>query len=257
MPFVRIGSETICYEVGDSNAQTALIPIHGSGGSSAHWPHELTAIPTLRVYTPDLPGHGRSTGNGRNRVEDYADFIDAFVTALDLRRVILMGHSLGGAVAMTSALRAPAWLSGLVLVGTGARLRVTRAILDGLLSEPEKAVDIICELLFGPTATPSVIESIRARLLTTDPRIIHGDFYACDQFDIMNRIGEIICPTLVISGAEDKLTPPKYGDFMCGRIPGAKHTVIAGAGHLMALEKTADFVAAVSGFSAALQATGK
>jgi pimeloyl-ACP methyl ester carboxylesterase len=250
MPFITVGSEKIHYERNPSTAATALLPIHGSGGSSTHWPRELANISQLLVCTPDLPGHGRSTGNGRNRVDDYADFIDAFVTALDLHRVILMGHSLGGAIALTSALRAPNWLAGLILVGTGARLRVTPAILEGLLSNPKAATRVICNLLFGPTAPPSLIENLCAQLLTTDPRIAHGDFSACDQFDIMPRIGEIRYPTRVISGAEDRLTPPKYGDFLCSQIPGAEHTIIAGAGHLMALEKTEEFIAAVTGFSA-------
>lgn len=249
MPFVHIDSENIYYDFSDSNAASALIPIHGSGGSGTHWPRELGNIPHLRVLTPDLPGHGRSSGNGRNRVADYADFIEAFVTRLGLDRVILMGHSLGGAIAMTSALRAPAWLSGLILVGTGARLRVTRAILDGLLTDPEAAVQIICKLLFGPAAPHALIESVYAQLKATDPRIAHGDFSACDQFDIMNRIGEIEYPTLVISGADDMLTPPKYGEFLSDRIPGAQHKIISAAGHMIPLENTADFVSAVTGFT--------
>lgn len=252
MPFAHIGSEQIHYEVNSSNAATTLLPIHGSGGNGTHWPRELAEISQLHVCTFDLPGHGRSTGSGRNRVDDYADFIDAFVRTLNLHRVILMGHSLGGAIALSSALRRPDWLAGLILVGTGARLRVAPAILDGLLSNPEKAIDIICNLLFGPTAPRPLIEHIRTQLLSTDPRIAHGDFSACDQFDIMNRIGDINCPSLIISGAEDKLTPPKYGRFLHSRIPGAEHTIIAGAGHLMALEKTAEFIAAVTVFSATL-----
>lgn len=248
MPYVYIGNEKIHYEVSVSAAATALIPIHGSGGCGAHWPHELREISHLRVVIPDLPGHGRSTGNGRNRVNDYADFIEAFVATLDLRHVILMGHSLGGAIALTSALRAPTWLSGLILVGTGARLRVTRTILDGLLSDYDKTVNIICKLIFGPTAPPSLIEHIRVQLLTTDPRIVHGDFSACDQFDAMNLISKIHIPTLVISGAEDMLTPAKYGDFLCSRMPDAVHRIIAKAGHLMALEKPADFISAITDY---------
>jgi pimeloyl-ACP methyl ester carboxylesterase len=257
MPCIHLGNEKIHYELNASTAATALIPIHGSGGCGAHWPRELRDISHFRVYIPDLPGHGRSTGNGRNRVDDYADVIDAFVTTLNLRHVILMGHSLGGAIALTSALRAPAWLSGLILVGTGARLRVTRTILDGLLSDYDKTVNIICKVIFGPAAPPSLIEHIRTQLLITDPRIVHGDFSACDQFDAMNLISEIQVPTLVISGTEDKLTPAKYGDFMCSRIPGAVHRIIASAGHLMALEQPADFISAITNSFPPPQIAGK
>lgn len=247
-PFVQIGKEPLYYERNDVKPPPVLIPVHGSGGSGAHWPETIRRLPIASVFTPDLPGHGRSTGNGRNSVPDYADIIDAFVAALKLKTVILMGHSLGGAIAMALALRSPPRLSGLILVGTGARLRVTRAILEGLLSDRAAAVDVICELLFGPDAPQSLIERIRKEMLTIAPSVIHGDFTACDQFDMMDRIGKIRLPCLVISGAEDRLTPPGYGEYLCNHIPGARHVVINGAGHMVALEKSKEFVQAVTDF---------
>lgn len=246
--FIRIGKEQVYYDRNDSTARPVLIPIHGSGGRGAHWPEALRRWPAAGVYTPDLPGHGRSTGDGRTSVADYAGVLDAFVTALGLEKVILMGHSIGGAIAMTSALRSPAWLTGLILVGTGARLRVTRSILDGLLSDFDAAVDIICGLLFGPSAPESLMDLVRQDMRATSPRVIHGDFSACDRFDIMDRIGEIRYPCLIVSGARDMLTPPKYGEYLSKRIAGARHVVIEGAGHMIAQERPAEFLRAVSDF---------
>lgn len=248
MPAITIGKETIHFEDNHARRETALIAIHGSGGSCLHWPVELCNMTDFRVLIPDLPGHGQSSGTGQNRVEDYADFIEAFVTSMKLKRAILMGHSLGGAIAMMAALRSPAWLSGLILVGTGARLRVTQSILDGLLTDPETAIGIIVQLLFGPAAAQPMMNQIRAQLLATPPHITHGDFSACDQFDIMDRIHEIAIPTLVISGIHDKLTPPKYGEFLCKQISGAAHKIIPDAGHLISLENTTEFISAIHGF---------
>lgn len=249
MPVVQVGTDQIHYDQSTpDNTTPALIPIHGSGGSSAHWPPALRHLTSLTVITPDLPGHGRSSGRGQTSVAAYADFIAAFVAALDLRHVVLMGHSLGGAIALETALRSPDWLTGLILVGTGARLRVNPAILDGMLRDREHTIDFLCERLFGPGVSGSLADQVRADFLRTDPRVIHGDFSACDQFDVMDRLPGITVPTRVISATHDQLTPPKYGAYLCAHIPQATHTLIQGAGHMLAQEKTADFVNATTRF---------
>jgi pimeloyl-ACP methyl ester carboxylesterase len=236
MPFVEIGPERIFYDHSPSAAGRVLLPIHGSGGDHRSWSESLRRLPAAAVLTPDLPGHGRSTGSGRSRVSDYAEFLAAFVERLALENVVLMGHSLGGAIVQRLALRAPDWLAAIVLVGTGARLKVDPAILAGLLSDYDAALELICQLAFGPQAAPALVRTHRQGLRQTPPAVTHGDYSACNQFDIMDRIGDIRVPTLVVTGDADKLTPPKYGAFLRDRIPGAQMAVIAGAGHMLALE---------------------
>lgn len=248
MPFIKIGGENIFFSHSKSDSNDALLLIHGSGGSHRHWHESLRNLPGINVYGLDLPGHGQSGGQGRKHVEDYADFIESFVSELKLHRVTLAGHSLGGAIAQMLALRSPKWLSCLILVGTGARLRVSPAIIDGLLNDFPNTIDLICDYAFGPSASASLIQAGRADFLKNMPEVIHGDFSACNQFDLMEKVSEITFPALVVSGSADRLTPVKYGEFLYRKIPGANFSVIDDAGHLMGLEKPEIFVREIKGF---------
>ena len=95
-----------------------VLLIHGAGGDHRHFPPALTDLPGVRVHALDLPGHGAAEGRFADSVEVYADAVAAYVESRGLARVVLAGHSMGGAVVMTLALRAPAWLRAQVLIGT-------------------------------------------------------------------------------------------------------------------------------------------
>lgn len=248
MPVATMDEGAVYYDQSDARTGPALILVHGSGGDHTHWPEGLRRHERLRVFAPDMPGHGRTAGTGYRTVAAYADVIDRFAGKLGIEKAAVAGHSLGGAVALTLALMRPAWLSRIILVGTGARLRVLPRILDGLASAFEETVELILSGLFGPETSPSVIADARRQLLENSPRVIQGDYLACDRFDIMDRIGEIACPTLVISATDDQLTPVKYGEYLHQRIPGAEFALIEGAGHMMAIEKPDAVIAAVAGF---------
>jgi pimeloyl-ACP methyl ester carboxylesterase len=240
--------DTIFFDRSPAEAGPALILVHGSGGDHTHWPEPLRRHPGIQVFAPDLPGHGRSPGAGCSSVEAYARVIDRFARSLGVQSAAVAGHSLGGAVALTLALMNLDWLSGIVLVGTGARLRVHPQILAGFATAFEETVDRVCRESFGPAAPAPLIAEIRRQLLGNDPRVIQADYEACDRFDVMDQIGGIACPALVISAAEDRMTPAKYGAYLLQEIPRAAFTLIPGAGHMMTVEKPGEVTAAVAGF---------
>ena len=248
MPFIDVADEKIFYSLNASDRDPVIVAIHGSGGDHTNWPENLRGLPQANVYALDLPGHGQSSGRGRGSVEAYADFIEAYITALTLENVTLIGHSLGGAIVQTLAVRTPGWLKSIVLVGTGARLKVHPDILEGLLSNFETTIDIICQWALGPTASETLIKEGRDVMLNTPPQVIHADFSACNQFDLMEKVAAINLPTLVISGTADKLTPVKYGQNLCDHIPDARQAVIKDAGHYMALEKPEEFTKIIADF---------
>lgn len=247
---VTIEGEKIFYVKGKASAPTTVLAIHGSGGDHTHWPYRLNRLPDVGFIAVDLPGHGASAGDGRLRVEAYADFIESMVATLALPRVILMGHSLGGAIVQTIALREPSWLAGLILVGTGARLRVHQDILDGLRLSFEATVDRVCRRAYGPTASPELIRTGREGLLGTSPDVLFGDYTACDKFDRMAVIHNIRLPTLVVAGDADRLTPLKYGEYLREHILGARLAVIHRGGHMMAVEQPEIFTQHVGSFLA-------
>jgi pimeloyl-ACP methyl ester carboxylesterase len=239
MPYAAVGDERIFYTYHRSQMESAphLLLVHGAGGSHQHWGRAIRILPEAHVYTLDLPGHGRSGGTGRRTVPDYAAFLIHFMDTLALKRSVIVGHSMGSATALTAALTYPQRVAGLVLVGSGARLRVLPQILEGTLSDLTQTVGLICSYAYSSQTPAELVQRGLEQMAEVPPQTIHDDFAACDTFDVMPRLGEIHCPTLVICGTEDKLTPPKYATFLTERIAGAELKLIEGAGHMVMVEQ--------------------
>jgi len=235
-----------------------LVLIHGAGGSRLHWPPGIRRLPGRRVLAVDLPGHGDSPGPGAASIDEYAGVVLEWMEANGLAGAVVAGHSMGGAIALQLALRTPGSLTGLVLVSSGARLRVAPAILEAS-SQPTTfphAVDTIIEWAFSETADPRLVELAHARMLDVDPAVLHGDFAACDAFDVLEQLDRIELPALVLCGDQDRLTPPKYSQALTERIRGARLAMIPGAGHMVMLEEPRATAEALAGFLAQLIAPG-
>jgi pimeloyl-ACP methyl ester carboxylesterase len=232
-------------------ARPSLLMVHGSGGRGASWLPQLSGLSgEINAAAVDLPGHGATPGPGRDSVDGYAAWLADFIQSGPIRPVV-MGHSLGGAIALTLALERPQLLSGLILAGTGARLKVLPAILDGILNNFDSTVEMIIQFAYGDQPDPRLLAQGGEHLGQTSPEVLHGDFSACDKFDVSERLGGIKPPALVLAGDQDKLTPPKYAKFLADKIPGARLEIIAGGGHMMFIEQTRDFNRAVLEFMAA------
>jgi len=245
MPFLTVNDELLFFKLRSRESPRDIVLIHGSGADHSHWPREVMELPDYNIHILDLPGHGQSTGPGRDSVAAYADVVAGFIDQRRLTQVTLFGHSLGSAIVLTLALRRPDWLKALVLVGAGARLKVLPALLEQLETDFPDAVEQICRYLFGPEAAPSLVAAEKQRYLTVDWRLIRDDFLACNQFDVMERLSGIEAPTLVITGSADMLTPVKYGQYLKEQIPHAGLVVIPNAGHMVAREKPQEFIQAV------------
>ncbi|MBI5521048.1 MAG: alpha/beta hydrolase [Desulfarculus sp.] len=231
-------------------ARPSLLCVHGSGGRAENFLPQLAGLSgQVNVAAIDLPGHGQTPGPGCQVVSDYAAWLGDFLAAGPLRPVLL-GHSLGGAVAMQLALERPHLLRGLILAGTGSRLKVLPAILEGLLNNFAPTVGMIVKYAYAPGADPRLIEQGTREMAQNDPQVIWGDFTACDGFDISHRLGEIRLPAWCIVGDQDNLTPLKYSQYLVKNIAGAGLTVIEQAGHMACLEKPAAFNEAVLDFMA-------
>jgi pimeloyl-ACP methyl ester carboxylesterase len=159
---------------------------------------------------------------------------------------------MGGAIAQQFALQSPQKLSGLILVGTGVRLRVHPTILEAT-SDPtrsEEAVDMIIDWSFSESAPERLVELAHRRMLEVDLNVIHDDFVACNNFDVMERVSEIKLPALVICGESDRLTPMKYSQFLIDQLGRASLERVPEAGHMVMLEKPELVAEAIAKFSA-------
>ena len=248
MPHIEISGEKIHYAHTDKGSSKNLVLIHGSGGDSTCWPLAELETTGANIYSVDLPGHGGSGGNARSDVSEYAAVVTALIKVLGLENVYVAGHSLGGGIALTIGIAAPSWLSGLILVGTGAKLRVNPMIFEALNKDPKGAVAMMDSVIFSADAPEEAKAAMRAVGERTDPSVSIADFTACDKFDVMKELGKISVPCLVVSGGADVLTSVKYGKFLAEGIARAELVIIEGAGHMMALEKPAEFAKALARF---------
>jgi pimeloyl-ACP methyl ester carboxylesterase len=213
-----------------------VVFVHGAGGTHQNWLYQVRDLPQAPTYALDLPGHGRSEGTGYDSVEGYGEWLVAFLDAAGLDQAVLVGHSMGGAIALDVALHYPARSAALGLVGTGARLRVAPALFEVLGQDYGAAVKLICEWAFGPDASSDMVRLARRQMGATLPEVLRSDLLACDAFDVMGQLAQVTVPTAVISGTQDRLAPCKYSTYLRDAIPGARLHVVEGAGHMVMLE---------------------
>ena len=248
MPYFKFHEQRLFYAHHKGNAKRpSLLLIHGAGGNRTHWPKSLRPVANYETFVLDLPGHGRSDPPGCTTVGDFANAVAAFIQSIK-NPVVVIGHSMGGGIAQSIGLMQLPNVVALGLIGTSARLPVGKAVLDNALENPAVAIDFIARYAWSDSAPDEMRTLTRQVLTEVPPPILHGDFSACNQFDLTGHLGNILIPTLVISGSEDKMTPAKYGRFLANEIPNAQYHCFAGVGHYIMLEKPAEVAALVTQF---------
>jgi pimeloyl-ACP methyl ester carboxylesterase len=155
---------------------------------------------------------------------------------------------MGGAITIEIALAHPELLAGIVLVGSGARLRVTPVIKDEVTRDYAHAAEVIAEWAYSSKTDRSLKNASIQELLEVPAAVTYGDFQACDRFDRMNEIDRIALPTLMVCGEDDALTPIKYSQCMKDSIPNSRLVIVPEAGHSVMLEKPEALNSALKSF---------
>lgn len=243
------------YEGSRLGRNPAVVLIHGAGGTHLYWPAEVRRLPGQRVYAPDLPGHGKSAGRGRQSISSYAELLLEWLTALGIHSAVFIGHSMGSAIAMTLALDFPQRVNGLVLVGAGARLKVSPQLLDAVASPTTylNAVRLAVEWSFSAETPRKLRDLAEKRMAETRQSVLLADFKACHEFDVTDRLVQIQKPTLILCGAEDKMTPVRNSQYLAEKIPGSELVLIPQAGHMVQLEQPHRLLEATRDFLSEIQ----
>ncbi len=225
---------------GDEDAPV-IIFVHGAGGSAATWFMQLKGLSNdFHIIALELNGHGKSP----DRLDD--DTIESYLTDINgivkqYEKPVLAGHSMGGALSQLYALRHPEKISGIILISTGAKLRVAPLIFDMLENNFEGYIDAAGSYMFYEETSTELIEASKNEIRKCKPSIINRDFTACNGFDIMESISEISLPSLILVGEQDLMTPMKYSNYLHEKLQNSTLHVIENAGHSVMLEQPGQF----------------
>jgi len=224
------------------DAERALVFVHGAAMDHTVWALQSRyfAHRGWGVLALDLPGHGRSGGAAHDSIDAYADWLVAVLDAAELSRAALVGHSMGSLIALAAAAMAPDRVSALALLGAAAPMRVHPDLIALAEADDPRAVEQIVAWAYGRDAqlgghrAPGLWFTGGGRQLLCDsaPGVLAGDLRACDAFEAPG----VAARTLVLCGADDRMTPPKTARPLLDALPDARLTVLDGAGHMMMLE---------------------
>jgi len=248
------GATTLPDVAPDFSRGRKILFVHGAGSNGHTWHRQIDAFGGR--HSPialDLPGHGRSAGvAGLRTVQDYADFVAAFLDMLKIKAAVILGHSMGGAIAMDLAIRHAARVEALILSCTAPKFNITADRIEALRAiTMGRAPQAFNTDGYSPRTVKENFDVVREgwmEQIKTDPRVRYTDIVACSQLDLRDAIGKIDKPALVIAGADDQGTTPADAEFIAGKIRGATCKIIADAGHYIPRERPPEYNAAIEQF---------
>lgn len=257
-------SEVYSYNGGVEADPTApaVVLIHGAGMDHTVW-HYLArylAHRGWRVLALDLPGHGRSAGPNLGSVEEMAEWVRAFLEAAGVENFCLVGHSLGGLIALRIAASCDR-VDRLVLIGTADEVPVHPDLQSAANVADERAVELILSWSFGAVgrkggrSDPGTSALVTARRILGRglPTALSLDLEATGSYLSGSDDARLIkCPTLILAGAEDRMVTVRASSHLAELVPDSRLEVVPGGGHMLMIERADDLRKSVVNFVAAV-----
>ncbi|HDQ04558.1 MAG TPA: alpha/beta hydrolase [Deltaproteobacteria bacterium] len=238
----------------DEQAQS-LFFIHGSGGDHSSWSFQYARLnKNFNIIAVDLPGHGSSEGSGENDINKYSLWVKKLLDALQLKNVIIVGHSLGAAIALTFAAEFGSMIKGIAAVGGGLKMPVNPAIFELLKKEPETAFELMCKFSLAKENRDKLAEPLKKSMAVANIEALYNDLVACDKMDLTEKVKIINLPSMIMCGEEDKMTPPQLSRDIAASIKGSKTCFIKNAGHMVMMENPEEFNKALIDFAKTIAA---
>ena len=194
------------------------------------------------VLAVDLPGHGRSEGAPRRSIPGMADWLVALLDAAGVGAANLVGHSMGALVALEAAARHGARVHKLALLGAAPAIPVNDLLLNKSAEDDHHALELLTGWGYGRRAHYGVhkmpgVWMTGGGLRTLErakPGVLYTDLVATNAYEGGEAAAAAVaCPTLVVIGARDLMTPAKRGHALAGMLANSATVVIPGAGHIM------------------------
>ncbi|MFF3133390.1 alpha/beta fold hydrolase [Streptomyces mirabilis] len=254
MPQLEVDGARLTYddEGPRDGAGAPLVFIHGWTANRHRWDHQLAHFSaTRRVIRVDLRGHGESDGSGRRSIAELAGDVLAVLDHLKVERFVPVGHSMGGMIAQTLALGHPDRIERMVLVNSISRMTYSRG--RGLLMAVSTRVPFKLfvaaniQRAFAPGYPREEIKEYIRTSAATPREVVMTCYGAMRSFDVLDRVGEIRVPTLVIHGYYDIQLPVSQMLRMAKAYPDAEVRILD-AGHELPVEKPEELTSTIDRF---------
>lgn len=221
-------------------AVPTLIFIHGAGGDKTRWEKQQVFFQQhgWGIMTLSLPSHGKSSPSESLSMDKYVKTIHEIIIGQKIENVILIGHSMGGAIALQFTLQYPgSIIDKLILIGTGAKLKVAPAFFEAIETDFNRFLELLGKLTFHKNSAAQIKLDNEEALRRNGGAIFLQDFKICDHFDIRSELNKITKQTLIIVGQDDQMTPVKYSTFLHEKMKNSQLAIIPEAGHYVFQEK--------------------
>ena len=239
--FVATGSRPF-----DAPGNGVVLFVHGAGMDHTVWVMQARyfARQGFAVLAPDLPGHGRSSGEPLTSIEAIADWLSALLDAAGAASASVVGHSMGSLAAVSFGSRYPHKTERLVLFGTSVPMPVTHLLLDAAADDDHAAFEMANSwshstrgsLGGNPVPGMFVLRGGERLMERCAPGVFHADLAACNAFD-PGELSPLQAPVTVVVGTEDKMTSRKAGLAVARQLgDNTRVHELQGSGHSMMSE---------------------
>jgi pimeloyl-ACP methyl ester carboxylesterase len=236
--FIDVDGVKVRYiEAGQTNGGTPVVLLHGfQGGADLWYPFSFPALAgRYHVYALDLPGFGKSGDLEEYTKESYGRFVNAFLDRMGLGQVQLVGHSMGGIVAIGAAAEQPEAVERLVLIDSAGLPR----------SGPHWTAPVVMltdRSTFHAKLYPTVLR------LAAQSRAMKQCLHMIREDSVYPLLTKLSMPTLVVWGSRDRVIPLEHATLFARNIAHARLAIIRGAGHMPFYQKPTAFNKLVFGF---------
>lgn len=253
----RVFAYAAAHEI-DAARPTAVF-VHGAGLDHSWWglQSRYFGYHGWNVLACDLPGHGRSAGAPISRIEAMADWTASLLDAAKIPQASVIGHSMGALVALEFAARHPLRVTRIALLGAAFPMNVSDAFLEAAQRGDQSAYDM--ETIWGhaprvpyqgnPNPGMWMYGDTLARLARLAPGVLHVDLKACKAYaNGLTSAAKVECPSMVIAGGHDIMTPAKAVAPLVAALKGANFVSLRASGHSLMAEAPDATLDALIGF---------